>query len=274
MFQDLDATLQAMLSAPAAPAELRAADVSFQTPDRSYTPTQATVNLFLHDVAENRELRDDARVTDLTNGVYTVGPPPLRVDCTYLTTAWSSKTSGLKAQEEHRLLGLALVWMSRFSVIDDTFLQGGLITPPQPYPVPVTVAQTKEGQSMGHFWTALGIAPRPAFSLTVTIGVQPSDEQLHFTAAEKFRIHSTLLQHPALAGRVLDHTLAPVQAAQVAVVGTGLTATVGPAGSFSFTGLDLGKHTLLVQVAGQADVQVPVDYEARNQIHNVILPGP
>ena len=28
---------------------------------------------------------------------------------------------------------------------------------------------------MGTFWTALGIAPRPAFSLTVTITVQPFD---------------------------------------------------------------------------------------------------
>ena len=29
---------------------------------------------------------------------------------------------------------------------------------------------------MGEFWTALGIAPRPAFSLTVTIALQPYAE--------------------------------------------------------------------------------------------------
>ena len=35
MFQDLDATLKAMLSDAAAPADVRNADVSFVTPDTS-----------------------------------------------------------------------------------------------------------------------------------------------------------------------------------------------------------------------------------------------
>ena len=49
--------------------------------------------------------------------------PPLRVDCGYLVTAWSPKAGGLKAQEEHRLLGLALLWLSRFPVLEEPFLQ-------------------------------------------------------------------------------------------------------------------------------------------------------
>ena len=61
--------------------------------------------------------------------VYASRPPPLRVDCTYLTTAWSSKPAALKVEEEHRLLGLALPWLSRFPVIEDRFLQGKLQEP-------------------------------------------------------------------------------------------------------------------------------------------------
>jgi hypothetical protein len=274
MFQDLDSTLAAVLNDAAAPADLRNADVSFDTPDRDYKPTQATVNLFLHEVAENRTLRDEARVMERVGDTYTSRLPPLRVDCTYLTTTWSSKTAGLKAQEEHRLLGLALAWLSRFPVIEDRFLQGDLKNPPQPYPLPATVAQVKEDQSMGHFWSALGVPPRPAFSLTVTITVQPFDQVDEYPVTEKIVVEHASLTHPQLSGRVLDHTLAPVPSARVSVVGTGLEATVGPTGTFAFTGLDFGRHTLLVRVASRPDVQTPVEYAARHQVHNVILPAP
>src|SRR5215472_2316806 len=114
MFDDLDATLKAVFADSAAPGDLRNADVGFDTPDKDYQPAQATINLFLHEVAENRALRDEARVLERTNGTYTSRLPSLRLDCTYLVTAWSSQAAGLKAQEEHHLLGLALIWLSRF----------------------------------------------------------------------------------------------------------------------------------------------------------------
>lgn len=60
MYQDLDKTLNNLLNdatAAAIPAELLAADVSFQTPDKNYKPTtpDTAVNLFLYEVKENRE---------------------------------------------------------------------------------------------------------------------------------------------------------------------------------------------------------------------------
>jgi hypothetical protein len=57
MIRDLDDTLKAILDDPASPTELRNADVSFEAPDKSFAPAQATVNLFLYEVKENRELR-------------------------------------------------------------------------------------------------------------------------------------------------------------------------------------------------------------------------
>jgi hypothetical protein len=190
VFQDLDATLQAMFGDAAAPVALRNADISFVTPDRTYAPTQATINLFLHEVTENRMLRDDARViTGSPQTGYTSRLPSLRVDCVYMVTTWSAQSAGLKANEEHSLLGLALVWLARFPVIDDRFVQGVLKTPPQPYPLATVVAQTKEGQAMGQFWSALGIAPRPAFSLTVTVAADPFDESEQFPAVAVGGIH-------------------------------------------------------------------------------------
>jgi hypothetical protein len=272
MFDDLDATLKAMLADASAPANLRNADISFDIPDKDFQPTQATVNVYLHEVAENRALRDEARIIDLTNNLYTSRLPSLRLDCTYLITAWSAQTGALKTQEEHNLLGLALIWVSGFPVLDDSFLQGVLKTPPQPYPLATMVAQTREGQPMGQFWSALGIPPRPAFSLTVTIAVDPFTQVDQFTAFQQINVQTTSLQYPALSGRVLDNTLAPVAGATVTVAETGAQQTSDAAGRFTFVGLQPGTYTLNVQVTGQPNQQLSVTYAADTQIHNVILP--
>ncbi|MGV9385763.1 Pvc16 family protein [Nonomuraea sp. NPDC003707] len=273
MFQDLDATLKALLLDPAAPEFLRDADVSFDTPDKDYKPAQATVNLFLHEVTENRTLRDEARVLERAGSSYRARLPSLRVDCTYLTTAWSSRTAGMRAAEEHRLLGLALVWLSRFPVIDERFLQGTLQAPSQPYPLPTVVAQTREGQAMGHFWSALGVPPRPAFSLTVTITVDPFDQVEEFAAVQGAQLRTASPQYPALAGRVLDHTLTPVPGATVTVTETGDQVTSGRDGGFAVAGLGFGAYHLRVQAADHPDRQVSVNYAAEAQIHDVVLPA-
>ena len=159
-------------------------------------------------------------ISPVGNG-YTARLPSLRVDCTYLVTAWSAQSGGLKAAEEHRLLGLALQWLSRFPVVDESFLRGSLKTPPQPYPLSTVVAQAQEGRSNGEFWSALGVPPRPAFPVTVTVTVEPFDQVDEFAAVQAIRIDSTLSPHAALGGRILDHALAPVPAAAVTVVETG-----------------------------------------------------
>jgi hypothetical protein len=274
MFQDLDATLQAMLDDATAPTDLRAADVSFVTPEKDYKPTQATINLYLHEVTENRTLRDESRVMEHVAHTWTSRLPSLRVDCTYLVTAWSPDTAGLKIVQEHRLLGLALIWFSRFPVIPDRFLSGTLKTPPQPYPLPSTVAQTHEGQQMGHFWTALGTPPRPGFSVTVTITVEPFDQVEQFAAAETFSISSGSISDPELGGRVLDDALSPVPAVTVSAVGAGATATTDASGRFTLPGLDFGDYMLRVSRAGRPDLDVPVMYAEQRQFHDVVLPGP
>jgi len=190
MFDDLDTTLQEVLRDPAAPPELRGADVSFVTPDKDFTPAHPAVNLFFYEAQENHSLRENGPILEFTDGKFHRSAPPIRVDCTYLVTTWSTKTDALKTQEEHRLLGLALVWLNRFPVIGPGFLRGSLANPPQPFPLPTMVAQLKEDQSSGQFWTALGIAPRPAFSLTVTITMALTEQPEEFPAVQEVRLNS------------------------------------------------------------------------------------
>lgn len=274
MFQDLDATLQAVLSDAAAPAALRNVEISFDTPDRDFQPQHASVNLFLHEVSENRALRDDAWTLQRTGTTYQSTPPSLRVDCSYLVTTWSVNTAGLKAQEEHQLLGLALLWLSRFPVIDETYLRGALADPVQPYPLSTVLAQMKEGRGFGDFWTALGIPPRPAFSLTVTIALQPFDVAGDIPAVQQPQIRTSSLDWPALTGRVLGRDLRPVAAATVTVVETGAQVTTGAAGDFTFPGLAFGAYTLRASAPGHPDQQVPVTYAADSQVRDIIFAGP
>jgi hypothetical protein len=274
MFDDLDATLRTVLADAGAPEDVRTAEVSFDTPDRDFAPTQATVNLFLHEVLENRSLRDPVPVRHGEDGAVLSRRAPLRVDCGYLATTWSSKPGGLKAQEEHRLLGSTLLWLSRFAVLEERFLQGSLQPPGQPYRVPMTVAQTREGEQLSQFWSALGVAPRPAFSLTVTVGLQPFPEPDRYPQVAGVQVEGVQRTAPVLTGRVLDRAMAAVPGATVTVVGTGREVTTGRDGRFRFGDLSFGARTLRVRVPGHPDLDVPVEYQADRQVHNAIVPDP
>ena len=62
MLRDLSESLQALLTQPGLPPELGSAVVSFDRPSDPFTPAQTTVNLFLFEVRENRELRNNEPV--------------------------------------------------------------------------------------------------------------------------------------------------------------------------------------------------------------------
>ena len=275
VFDDLDASLAALLADAAAPPEVRAADVNFAAPDKDFTPGQPTLDLFLHEVQENRALRDVTPILQPTPADgWQSERPPLRVDCTYLVTAWSPRTGALRAADEHRLLGRALLWLGRFPVLPDQYAQGTLKTPPQPYPLATSVAQTREGQSMGEFWTALGIAPRPAFSLTVTIAMQPFPETETFPALSAVQLRAGLINGPELYGRVLDAQLNGVAGVAVTLVEANHTVTSGGSGEFRFGAVPFGSYTLAVTRAGHPDTSRHIDYENAAQAHDVILTGP
>lgn len=277
MFQDLDATLRAMLGDEEAPEELRTADVSFLTPDRDFKPVQDTVNLFLHDVRENRTLRDQAPLLDRTpDDGFVARRPPVRVDCAYLVTVWSHRTGAVRTEDEHRMLGALFLWLSRFPVLDRRFLRGGVAQPPQLHPVPSSLGSGPEAAGAGPFWTALGVTPRPALSLTVTLAMEPGEPPEVHPPVREMAIRPSG-DHPLLKGRLLeeaDGTTRPVPGAPVEVVETGLAQTTGAQGDFAFHGLDFGAYTLLVRPPGRPDLRTGVEYRSGGDIHKIILPRP
>jgi hypothetical protein len=227
MFQDLDSTLSSMLNdgamalPPIVPplTELLGADISFITPDKDFiNPNRQlpAVNLFLYEVKENRDLRDPTPIVEKSGTCFIRRQPPVRIDCSYIVTAWSDEPDEQRVATEHRLLAQALLWLTRFPSIPTNYLQGTLVN--QLYPPPMFVAQFDPNKNAGEFWDALAIAPRPAFYLTVTIAMDLSLAETGTLVTTRFSGFAPARNTPLetlihIGGRVLGPEVDVVRAA-------------------------------------------------------------
>jgi hypothetical protein len=168
VFQDLDSTLSAILNDPALTLNYTGKQ-EFCDAGQQLLPGTANCELLSHEVKENRQLRNPEPIVERVAS-FVQRPPPLRVDCCYLVTTWSTQAAAVGVAEAHGLLAQSLLWLSRFPTLPSTYLQGGLAN--QPHPPPTLVAQMDGRKNLGEFWFALGIPPRPAFHLTVTISME------------------------------------------------------------------------------------------------------
>ncbi|MBN1813547.1 MAG: DUF4255 domain-containing protein [Anaerolineae bacterium] len=173
MINDLDKTLEELLERELPPELVSQVTISFATPDDQFPPSSVTlpaIDLFLYDVRENRELRSNEWVVERNgDGTATKKRPPVRVECSYLITAWPSESSTTPAQDEHRLLSEVMQALLRYRRIPVEALRGSLAG--QEPPLPASTLQPGHLQSVGEFWQALGGKPKAALNYTVTIGV-------------------------------------------------------------------------------------------------------
>ena len=168
MIKDLDDTLKLLLEQSLERIFEGGVSIAFDPPDDSFKKKTGTngINLFLYDVRENRELRSNEWQIDRNgNGGATKKRPLVRVDCSYLITAWVDDPTG-----EHYLLGEVMKVLLRHPVLPDAILQGELKG--QEPALPTAVLQPGRLQSLGEFWQALGGKPKAALNYTVTIGVE------------------------------------------------------------------------------------------------------
>lgn len=248
MFHDLDASLKSLLASEEAPSGLREAEVSFLTPEKGYAPAQNTINLFMHEVKEDRDLRDPLPIVKQVGTEFVQRLPPLRVDCAYLVTAWSSETGAGRVAAEHRLLAEAFLWLSRSPVSKghlNNHLKGSLAS--QPFPPPTMVAQLDGARNTADFWTALGIPPRPCFNLVVTIAMDLGVEEIvgkPAVASKEIRLvgADSIFQ---IGGAVRDAASgAPLEAVELTLVELGEKAKTKADGRFTFSSLAEGDYQL------------------------------
>jgi hypothetical protein len=180
MIQELDTTLERLLreKVPLPPDQY---DIVFDRPDSDrtsrYAAERVTLNLYLYDIRENRELRrTDWQAEVQPDGTFIKRRPPVRIDCAYLITAWSQadpvNQPGVATQQEHILLAQVLTVLLRYATLPPEVLQGRLVG--QQPPLPTMVAQPDKVPNPAEFWTALGNMLRPSLHLVVTISIDPS----------------------------------------------------------------------------------------------------
>ena len=170
MFHDLDATVAALLDAELSVENVA---VSFAAPDDQFPPSGVSlpaIAFFLYDVRENQELRPNRwELEREPNGMVTRKRPPVRVDCSYLITAWPSPSAPDPARDEHRLLGEVLKVLLRYPRIPEAYLRGELVG--QEPPLPAKVIAEAQLHSLGEFWQAMGGRPKATLHYAVTLSV-------------------------------------------------------------------------------------------------------
>lgn len=170
MFDDIDEALRRLLIEEI-PVRNNEIEIAFDQPRREWSArlNRPTLNLFLHDVRENAQLRQShiqrqqmapsRRQTALQR-------PEARVDLHYMITAWASEPD-----DEHRLLARTLLAFLRHQELPERFLPTALRE--QPRPVALSVAQYDTTFNPPDLWGVMDNELRPSLNCTVTLTMDP-----------------------------------------------------------------------------------------------------
>jgi len=235
------------------PAEV---DIVFDMPDRQWSSTisKPTVNLYLYDIHENRDLREYEWSTAHNGGRATMSKLPIRVDLSYLVTVWTNDTA-----DQHRLLGHILSTLYRYPEIPEDLLEGGLAG--LPYPIRTQTAQP-DGvfRNSADFWSALDNQLKPSINYVVTI---PVDLTIALTAPE---VRTKVFRFSDIKGKEMgdvvqiDGTIRrkgkanqPIPDATVLIKELNLAAKTNEEGRYAFFNLNLGSYTFEVLMPGEKE---------------------
>ncbi|MBI3960460.1 MAG: DUF4255 domain-containing protein [Chloroflexi bacterium] len=170
MFDDVDEALRRLLIEEI-PIRSNEIEIAFDQPRREWSArlNRPTLNIFLHDVRENAQLRQShvqRQQVDATRRQTALKRPEIRVDLHYMLTAWASEP-----EDEHRLLARTLLAFLRHRELPVEFLPNSLRN--QPRPVAVSVAQYDTTFNPTDLWGVMDNDLRPCLNCTVTLTLDP-----------------------------------------------------------------------------------------------------
>ncbi|MAS35147.1 MAG: hypothetical protein CL610_14140 [Anaerolineaceae bacterium] len=168
MLHDLDRTIEKVLRERGKLKE-NEIDISFEQPTSEWSATlsRPTINCWGFDLRENVKLRSmEMQVNrDRKKNEAHMRMVPMRVDVTYLITAWARK-----AEDEHQLLWRALAAMSHYLALEQSMCEGGLKE--QPFPIPLLVAQiTEAATNMTDLWSVVDNDMKMGFTCVATLAL-------------------------------------------------------------------------------------------------------
>jgi hypothetical protein len=144
----------------------REVDIQFERPTRERIDklTRPTINLFLFDLQENTELRQNDFHTRSSNRRAERYLPPRYFDLRYMVSILTSAI-----EDEHLLLWRVLTTLVRHPRFPPELLSEELRTPD--HILTSRVSQEDDGERLSNVWNALGVPPRPALSYILTVPV-------------------------------------------------------------------------------------------------------
>lgn len=269
MIEDLDEALRQLLIREL-PIKNGEVDIAFDQPRREWSTriSRPTLNLYIHDMHENSELRRSKQwqVSYNSDGTATQRRPPVRMDIHYMVTAWAADPA-----DEHRLLTRTLMVLLRYPTLPEELLPEHLQD--QPAPIPVEVAQPDMLTNAADIWSVMDNEMRPAIACKITIPVDPY-APVRDPLVRTRELRSEQMPPPAVrsdaqsdqpgrlwtvSGTVRGGQV--VEDVRVRLVEEDLYVPVDPEGAFVVGDLPAGQYTLEVAADGDEprryDITVP-----------------
>ena len=264
MLADLDESLRVLMQSELAKHGFELVQIVFDAPTKDWASTLSapTLNLFLYDIRESKDIRpsdwesrngDDGRRYDVR--------PPLRVDVGYAVTAWTRNV-----EDEHRMLSQALAILFAFPELPRGELTGSLRNGSQRFPLRTRIAQERsDGGS--NFWTAVGGQYKASLDYVVTLSCEPGTliergPEVRTQTLRTMRAGSeetTREDHHRFGGTVRDENGDAVAGAWVGLPESGRFAVADARGSFVIEHVPLGSQKLVVRGPDGAEQEAQVD---------------
>jgi len=274
MIQDVDDTLKQILVTRGKMDET-AIDISFDQPTGEWggSLTRPTLNCYLYDVRENVELRSrDFRIErDMQTGQTRRVTDPLRVDLSYIITAWTRNI-----RDEHALLSRVLATLAPIRAIRPAEAEEALHN--QPYDMPTKVALPSEAiRNLPDLWGVMENQLRPGINFVITIAIDLNEVRVApMVLTAQFDVGRyngkgsprTLRQLPAGTKESVYHVGGivytgndPLAGAKVSMVDHPFVVETDPTGRYVFPSVNAGNYALEITPQGgkptKANISVP-----------------
>lgn len=274
MIDDVDRTVENLLLAEfGSPLPF---DLSFALPDKAFTPlsgTKNTLNCYLYEIREDRELRDPVpMIRPRPGGRVEKEYPPARIHVCYRITAWSpaTVTPGVHPTlDEHALLGDVLKALLRHPIVPPTVLAGKLKS--QDPPLPTSVVLPDSAKAGWDFWNAVGGSLRPSLDYGITFSI-PANDPIDGPAVSLLRFMDGVPLF-IIGGTVRDSQAEPepVADAWVRLEETQRLYTTDSQGRFLIQGLRPGNYKLTVRATGFNEAVLPIAVPLQGGAYDVQL---
>lgn len=272
--------------------------ILFQPPDDALRTDVVNLNVmvlnvYLVDIRENRRLRADERERISRNGDVFTRPPPTRVECHYLMSAWSPAQPAPAVEptlDEHALLYGAAAALFRHAPLSPERVYPPAAPELALWParyrdqdIPMAVAPPEGYPGIGDFWSTMGQSARwrPTLHLVATIPVdllEQLDGPMVLTRFADYRITGrpdsaeVLVQ---IGGHVLRQGT-PVSDARVNLETSGgavlATLRTGTDGRFTFEGLAPDSYVLRTRAVGLPVVTRAINVPSATGEYDLVYP--